>query len=142
MAAAALTVAVPAQSLLELAQKWRNNDFLATYSREVKTDAATNHTASQVMKLVSGLNKVFKDTAGMSTVGEEIANCISPLIRRAGTPQEDDDIQVVIQLTSHDIKVLTASDNKVNSLNYSGCHSHRMTIEESESHESTMSCFL
>ena len=129
MAAAALTVAVPAQPLLELARRFKNDDFLATHSREVKTDAATNHTATQVMKLVSGLNKVFKDVAGMSTVAEEIANCISPLIRRAATPQEDDDLAVVIQLSSHDIKVLEASDNKVNCSNYTGCHSRRITIE-------------
>ena len=83
-AVAALTVAVPAQSLVELAQKWKNNDFLATYSREVKTDAATNHTATEVMKLVSGLNKALKDVSGMKTVAEEIANCITPLIRKAG----------------------------------------------------------
>lgn len=117
MAAAALTVAVPAQALLDLARRFRNQDFLATYSREVKTDAASNHTATQVMKLVAGLNKTLKDVAGMKTVGEEIANCISPLIRKATTPKEDDDMSALFQITPDDIKLLQASDEKVECLN-------------------------
>lgn len=117
MAAAALTVAVPAQALLDLARRFRNQDFLATYSREVKTDAATNHTATQVMKLVAGLNKTLKDVAGMKTVGEEIANCISPLIRKATTPKDDDDMSALFQITPDDIKLLQASDEKVECLN-------------------------
>lgn len=128
-AVAALTVAVPAQSLVELAQKWKNNDFLATYSRDVKTDAATNHTATQVMKLVSDLNKVLQDVAGMKTVGAEIASCISPFIRKAGTPKDDDDMATLFQLTPDDIKVLKASDNKVHCLNCTRSHSHRITIQ-------------
>jgi hypothetical protein len=116
MALAALTVAVPAETLLNLAQRFKNQDFLATYSREVKTDAAANHTATQVMKLVASLNKTLKDVAGMKTVGEEIANCISPLIRKATTPKEDDDMSALFQLTPEDIKVLEASDEKVGCL--------------------------
>lgn len=117
MAAAALTVAVPAQALLDLARRFRNQDFLATYSREVKTDAAANHTATQVMKLVASLNKTLKDVAGMKTVGEEIANCISPLIRKATTPKDDDDMSALFQITPDDIKLLQASDEKVECLN-------------------------
>ena len=117
MAAAALTVAVPAQALLDLARRFRNQDFLATYSREVKTDAASNHTATQVMKLVSGLNNTLKDVAGMTTVGQEIANCISPFIRNAGTPTDDDDFSFLFEITPEDIKVLQASDEKVECLN-------------------------
>jgi len=79
----------------------------------VKTDAAANHTATQVMRLVADLNKTLKDVAGMKTVGEEIANCISPLIRKATTPKEDDDMSALFQLTPEDIKVLEASDEKV-----------------------------
>lgn len=43
---------------------------------------ATNHTVSQVMRLVSGLTKLLKDVSGMKMVVEEIADCISPLFDR------------------------------------------------------------
>ena len=117
MAAVALTVAIPAQVLLDLAQRFKNQDFLATFSREVKTDAVANHTASQIMKVVTGLNKTLRDVAGMKTVGEEIANCISPLIRKATTPKDDDDMSALFQITPDDIKLLQASDEKVECLN-------------------------
>ena len=41
---------------------------------------------------------------------------------KAGTPKDDDDMAALFQLTPGDIKVLEASDNKVNCLNYTGCH--------------------
>ena len=48
---------------------------------------------------------------------------------KAGTLKDDDDMVALFQLTPGDLKALEASDNKVNCLNVTWSHLHRITIQ-------------
>lgn len=114
MAAGALTVIIPASRLVDLAKKFRNEDFLATYTREVQCDSATNYTTTQLMQVVKGLNDTLSRTPGMEQVGKEIAETLKPLIMVPMTSHDEemDAMSALFTITPDEIKVLAASDEK------------------------------
>lgn len=55
-----MQIDVPDQGLLELARRFQNKDWLATYERQTVCDSALNHTNVKAMQVVLVLIKNLK----------------------------------------------------------------------------------
>jgi len=130
-------ILIPTKMVLDIAKKLLNYDWLATYTKDMTTDIALNHTAIQMMQVIVGLNKSLKSIAGMKNVGEDIAACVKPLLIGFDDLPGDEAITVLFHITPEEIKcfkregedVLNGLDDVIQSRNKIRKKSHSDNFE-------------
>lgn len=103
----ALPIVSPSESLQRAVETRRNNDWLATFSRELSMDATVNITIPQAMQMFMKLSKSYKDRGGsFAELGAAIQMAavpmVSPVNKLPGDAREQNELLSFFALSPED----------------------------------------